>query len=621
MTDPAGLRAHCPDNARTADLYDEEIPTMNAQHSGAPRPQRRSLRPVMTATLLAWALGTAAQAQVAPPPAEGAFVPTPPSVPSPSSLGGDARLPRTSTPILVDGAVAPVQRELGKRDDNLTIDVNAYRVADDAPEALRQALATITAPYVGKGRSYEDLVNAASDITRYLQRDLGYYLGYAYIPEQAPKEGVITIGVLVGKLDRYVLNCDESQPLPVRCEVIQSYLDQLRTGDVLTVQAVERAVFLIGDLRGINLRAEVKEGSQPGTAILEFTPKADPQWNGKVDVDANGSRFIGRERIGAMLSYDSPFGRGDGITLSGLGSVNGGMQFVLLGYNTPLFGNGLKVGASVSGLRYQLSEVEFPLGLEGTGVTVNAFALYPWLRSRNINLFALGSLDHKQYDDSAAGSSTLKQADVLGLGVTGDFRDALFGGGVNTFQASMNLGTLRFPDGRPQGLDSAARFAKLNLAYTRLQALPVERLMVYGSVHGQYALHNLDTTEQFRIGGPDGVRAFAPGEGTGDSGLVATGELRWLPPESLFDRWARELVFSVFGDAAYVLLRHDPTQIPRAANYRNEARYAGAGLSVVWARQKAYSMRMSVAWKLRGTATGDTLARDPRIYVQASYYF
>lgn len=593
---------------------------MNAQERGSARMKCPARHPLMTAALLALTLAAGVHAQDAPRP-EGAFVPTPPSVPNPSSLGEDARIPRPGSAVLVDGTVPPVKRELGKRDDNLTIDVNAFSVADDAPEALRLALARITAPYVGKGRSYEDLVNAASDITRFLQRDLGLYLGYAYIPEQVPKDGVISIAVLVGKLDKYVLNCTEEDQLPVRCDVIRGYLDQLRSGDVLTVQAVERAIFLVGDLRGISLRAEVKEGSEPGTAILELTPRADRQWSGKVDADLNGSRFIGRERLGAMLSYDSPLGRGDGLTLSGVASVNGGMSFVLLGYNTPLFGNGLKVGASVSGLRYELDEEEFPLGLNGSGVTVNTFALYPWLRSRNINLFALGSLDLKHYEDSAAGTTTVKQVDVLGMGVTGDFRDSLLGGGVNTFQATLNLGTLRFPDGKPPGLDSDDRFAKINLAYTRLQALIDGRLMAYGSVQGQYALRNLDTTEQFRAGGPDGVRAFAPGEGTGDSGLVATGELRWLPPESIFDRWARELVFSVFADVAYVHLRQDPTQILRAADYRNEARYAGVGLSAVWARQKAYSMRLSVAHPVRGVATGDTQERKPRVYFQASYFF
>ena len=41
------------------------------------------------------------------------------------------------------------------------------------------------------------------------------------------------------------------------------------------------------------LKAEVKPGDTPGTAILVFTPKADPRVSGKVDFDNEGSRFIG----------------------------------------------------------------------------------------------------------------------------------------------------------------------------------------------------------------------------------------------------------------------------------------------------------------------------------------
>ena len=37
---------------------------------------------------------------------------------------------------------------------------------------------------------------AAAAVTRYLQRDLGFYLGYAYLPEQKPEGGVIRIAVL-----------------------------------------------------------------------------------------------------------------------------------------------------------------------------------------------------------------------------------------------------------------------------------------------------------------------------------------------------------------------------------------------------------------------------------------
>ncbi len=56
--------------------------------------------------------------------------------------------------------------------------------------------ARLTAAYVGKQRGFEDLVAAAAEVTRFMQRDLGYYLGYAYLPEQSPQDGVIRIEIL-----------------------------------------------------------------------------------------------------------------------------------------------------------------------------------------------------------------------------------------------------------------------------------------------------------------------------------------------------------------------------------------------------------------------------------------
>ena len=93
-----------------------------------------------------------------------------------------------------DGQVPapPVPRELGKPGEELTLDVTAYSVDENAPRAAAQPpCLSSTQRFTGPGRSYEDLVNAASAVTRYLQRELGYYLGYAYLPEQVPVNGVI----------------------------------------------------------------------------------------------------------------------------------------------------------------------------------------------------------------------------------------------------------------------------------------------------------------------------------------------------------------------------------------------------------------------------------------------
>ena len=540
----------------------------------------------------------------------------PPGVPTPAEL---SRPPETARPAELPPERPAPPRELGKPEDDIRLDVPAYRVDADAPAALREALPRLTAAFTGPGRGFEDLVNAASEVTRFLQRDLGYYLGYAYIPEQVFDGRSVRIAVLAGRLDRVVLNWADD--LPVDRAVVEGYLARLQPGEVLTVDAVERTVFLINDLRGIVTRAEVKAGTTPGTAILEFTPRAERRYAGSVDADLNGSRYIGTARLGGQVIVASPLGRGDGLSASVLSSTTGGLRFALLGYTSPIGSDGFKAGVSLSAVRYQLDRQEFPLGLDGTGTTLNAFGLYPWVRSRNLNLFLLAAVDAKRYSDRVAALATQKRVDDVNLGLSGDFRDSLFSGSVNTFEANLMQGRLRYPEGLPAGNDDDARFTKLTLSVSRLQNLLSNRLLAYLTVRGQWALHNLDSTEQFRAGGPNGVRAFAPGEGTGDSGAVASLELRWLPSASLLGRWASELVLAAFYDAAWLQYRHDPDRILRDPGYVNRSHLGGAGLSLVWARGSEYALRMSLATPTSGTARGEGASRHLRFYAQGSWSF
>ena len=558
----------------------------------------------------------AAHAQVTPPPT---FVPTPAVVPNPSELVPKATPPTTDADLVAPPREpARVPREVGKPDDEMKLDVKAYAVSPDAPAALKAALPALTASFTGPGRSFEDLVNASAEVTRFLQRDLGYYLGYAYIPEQDMKDGVVRIGVLEGRLDRVELNWTEG--LPVDRAVVQAYLDRLKPGDILTVRDIERVVFLLNDLRGISVRAEVRAGSRPGTAIVAFTPKADNRITGKLDFDLNGSRHIGLARLGALVSVNSPTGAGDGLTATALASTTGGLGFALAAYTRPIGSNGLKVGASVFGTKYKLDSNDFPLGYKGHSSALNAFALYPWVRSRNLNLFTIGAVDYKSYVDSVASLVTRKHVSVGNIGVTGDFRDSVLKGGVNTFEVGVAHGNIGYDGGAPTGIDDAPSYTKVNFAFSRLQDIITGRVMGYLAVNGQYALRNLDTTEQFRAGGPDAVRAFAPGEGTGDSGAVMSAELRVLPTPELMGKYAREFVFGAFVDAAAIQLRHDPNLLPRETTYRNRLTYSGVGVSAVWQRPGVAGARMSLAWPVHGTSTSDE-QRKPRLYLQASYQF
>ena len=237
-------------------------------------------------------------------------------------------------------------RELGKPSEELTIDVTAYGVDDSAPAPLRAALPGLTQRFTGSGRSYEDLVNAASAVTRFLQRELGYYLGYAYLPEQVPVNGVIRIAVLEGRLDEVILNWPDK--MPVERSVVEAYLARLVPGEILRVRDVERIVFLVNDLRGLNARFEVKAGRTPGTASLVVSAQAEERLSTRVEVDSLGSRYSGVWRANVQAMVASPAGRGDGIVVTVLSSFTRGLQFVLGGYTLPVGADGLKVGLSGS---------------------------------------------------------------------------------------------------------------------------------------------------------------------------------------------------------------------------------------------------------------------------------
>jgi hemolysin activation/secretion protein len=547
-----------------------------------------------------------------------------PAVPvrTPAVVPPAAELAPPRTPIDSSAAVPerkPAARELAKPEDDMRLDVVAYRLDESAPQALRDALPTITAPYTGRQRGFEDLVNAAAELTRYMQRELGYYLGYAYLPEQAPDGGIIRLAVLEGRLDRVVLNWRTD--LPVDREVVESYLARLEPGAVLKVRDVERVVFLLNDLRGMTARFEVRAGTSPGTATLVVSPAPEKALTGKAELDINGSKALGEYRLSGLVQMNSPFGRGDGFAANALASTTGGLTFALLGYTTPVGNDGIKLGVSASALKYQLDRVTFPLDLNGLAYTANGYALYPVVRSRNLNLFTLASLDHKQYEDRNINSRARRSVQSLTLGTTGDFRDSVLGGGVNTYDASLVAGRVSYQEGSSSSLDDDASFTKLGYSFTRLQDLVTGRALVYFSLRGQQAANNLDTTEQFRLGGPEGVRAFATGEGTGDIGAVASLELRFLPPEDWLGRFARELVASVFVDTGYVQYRYRPriSSQPNAA--KNTATFSGAGMGVTWVQGSDYSLRLSVAKPVSGTPRSGDDPGKVRVYLQASVLF
>jgi hemolysin activation/secretion protein len=578
------------------------------------------LRPGLVAAAMG-VFALSSQGQTPPPPLPPAPAPAPEkppgSVPQPDELRQRTLPPTTNSASVPD---APVPRELGKPSDELTLDVTAYTVDDSAPAPLRAALPALTQRFTGTGRSYEDLVNAAAAVTRFLQRELGFYLGYAYLPEQTPVNGVIRIAVLEGRLDEVILNWPEK--MSVDRSVVEAYLARLKPGEILRVRDVERIVFLVNDLRGLTARFEVKAGRTPGTASLVVTAQPEARFAEKVEVDSLGSRYSGVLRGSVQGTMASPAGRGDGLVINALSSYTRGLEFLLGGYTVPIGSDGLKVGISASYVHYKLDpDLLSGTNLSGDATAITLYGLYPVVRSRNLNLFGLLSIDSKRFNDKITVATQKKTSNDIQLSASGDARDDLLTGGVNTFELVALRGNLK-PASAAAENENPRNFTLFRFNASRLQNVISNRLLVLTSLKGQYALNNLDNTEQFQLGGPDRVRAFAPGEATGDSGVVGSLELRYLPPEEWFGRISRELVFSTFYDIGTIRFRHQPTTLDlQQLSFVNRSTLSGVGIGAVWDRPRDFSARVSLSWQVTGEAKNDTVRKSPRIYFIANKSF
>jgi hemolysin activation/secretion protein len=213
------------------------------------------------------------------------------------------------------------------------------------------------------------------------------------------------------------------------------------------------------------------------------------------------------------------------------------------------------------------------------------------------------------------------------LGVSGDSRDSAAGGGLNAYSLAYTNGKLDLSGAENDlSIDSITAqknggYSKINYALSRLQRLGFATSL-YVSLSGQMASKNLDSSEQFALGGPYGVRAYPTGEAIGDQGMLFTLEGRWQFREN----WQA----SAFFDRGQIQLHKKEWMGWQGMNttITNSYSLSGLGLGVDYSRPGNVLLRVMVAMKL-GTNPGrdandnDADGRDSRFrgWIQAIKYF
>lgn len=495
-------------------------------------------------------------------------------------------------------------------------------------------LDVLVADMTGKTVNLNGLRAAADKVTDYY-REKGYLVARAYIPAQQITNGTVEIQVVEGRRDQLKINSNGDSI--VRESVMAGMVDSaVGQGDVLYEADLERGLLLLSDTAGVaQAKGTLQPGSQVGTSNLIVDTDPANRFFGQVDADNFGGRSYGYGRVGLSAGVNSPTGFGDQLTFRGqtTGQHAGAqMNYGRASYQLPLGSSGLKMGAAYASMYYRLGNEFAGQGYYGSAGTASIFATYPFVRSRDLNFYAQAGFDNlamKNMKNSIDYSDYT--VNVTTAGFSGNSRDSLLSGGMNTFNVTGSFGNSiyknvnGYADFIQATTGAAGVFQRYNLSLTRLQRV-TDDMRGFVNIYGQLASKNLDSSQQFFLGGPSGVRAYPNGEAAGMQGGVGQFELHH---DLLYNTPVGNISGFAFYDAGKIqLMKNSYPGWNAYGNLQNDYWLQGAGLGFkATLSNKAYMM---VTWAHTiGSNPGATTAGNQsdglsvanRVWMQGVYQF
>lgn len=454
----------------------------------------------------------------------------------------------------------------------------------------------------------------AQRITHYYHQH-GYFLSYAYIPPQTLKHGTMHIAILEARYGKTTLRNTSR----VHDSLLKATLGPVRPGALIARAPLDSRLMLMSTIPGVIVApATFQPGVTTGTSDLGITTTAAPAVTGNVLIDNYGSSYTGREQLGGGLTVNSPLGIGDRLTFQGV-TTGRDLNYGRMGYSVPLDGIGTRLGAIYSYLHYQLGNAFADLGAHGSAWVGSLYLSQAFYLTPTSSFYGRLQWEHKGLSDNigAAHITDNRYINAVRVLLYGNHRDGFLGGGITSYTASYTGGTLTFSNAAAQTADfftahTQGYFSKWAVDLSRLQSLPL-RTTLFLNVDGQRANTNLDSEEQFVLGGAYLMPGYSEGVIAGDSGYVATAELRHALPSPLPGKWQGQ----VFVDHGYVTLNE---HLWPGFSGPNHATLTDVGSGVQWTDRR-FSSSVVVAWRLGRESPVLTNQRGVQVWWNVGWAF
>jgi hemolysin activation/secretion protein len=397
-----------------------------------------------------------------------------------------------------------------------------------------QELATVTQPLTNRPINFTELLEAANRVTE-LYRSKGYLNSGAYIPSNqtfSAKGGVVRIAIVEGRVTNIVVTGTKRlNPNYIRNRI------GLGTRKPLKVDRLIESLRLLQlDPLIQNISTELVPGLEPGTSILRISVTETPTWQAGFTFNNNRVPSVGELQALATISQNNLTGNGDSLAVTyGRSEAS---NLLDLSYSLPLnpHNGTIKLQYSLSNSR--VIEPPFDrLDINGTAQDVAVSYRQPIIQNTNQE-FALGvTVAHRQ-------TNTGYLLAVIGERVGYPSPGADEGGNTRLtaarfFQEYTLRDTQQVFAARSQfsvglnafGATTAATAPDSSFVHWRGQAQYVRALnpnsIILIKLEGQVADRPLLALEQIGLGGQDTVRGYRQDVLLGDSGLLASAEVRF----------------------------------------------------------------------------------------------
>lgn len=390
-------------------------------------------------------------------------------------------------------------------------------------------------PFGGE-RQLDELKRAAAAVQALYAR-AGYGAVVAFVPAQAPVDGIVGITVIEGKLTRVSVNgqqqFDEAN--------IRASLPGLALGATPRLNQVDTQIQLTNENPAKQVQVLLQPGQQPGEVEARVTVTEAPVQRWSLGLDNTGSERTGDHRINLGWQHANVAGLDHVLTTQFQTSVEKPQLVTVAsaGYRMPFYAQSLALDAfaaysDVDGGTSATLAGDLQFAGKGRIYGLRLSRYLPRLGEYDQRL-SLG-LEHRAY---------LNTCQIVGLpvGACGPAGESvavqplsldysLQLGGNRPVGASVSLlHNLALGGSHTQDADFGAVRAGAQARYTLLRASVsagasfADEWQIHARLSGQFTHDALVPGEQFGLGGASTVRGYQEREVTGDRGILGTLEV------------------------------------------------------------------------------------------------